>query len=355
MLRVCIPPARPVLATLTLCLCAAGALAQDDPRPPSDVPTLAQLFGQPGPSAPSQPNATDLVVRLNQLEGQVRQLNGQLEQMQYRNQQLEQALRRMQEEADGRGAPRPGAVAPSRPVAAAPVPGGAPVGVPPSPGRRSDVFDPGADPNAPGAPRPLGSSGPTPPPVSAGPVGVPGGREPGQPLDITTLGGRPPVPDLSPPPGLPSSGRNAPVVAPAPTPGPQAALPAPSGSAREDYDRSYNAVLRQDYEGAESGFRAFLQTYPRDRLTPNATYWLGESLFQRQRWREAAEHYLKVSTAYPNAQVAPNSLLRLGQSLLALGEREAACATFGEGMRKYPNAPQSVRQGLDQEQRKARC
>ena len=84
-------------------------------------------------------------------------------------------------------------------------------------------------------------------------------------------------------------------------------------------------MLRQDYEGAELAFRAFLSAHGRDRLAPNATYWLGESLFQRQRHREAAEQFLRLSTDFPQAQVAPNALQRLGQSLAALGERTAAC------------------------------
>ena len=114
-------------------------------------------------------------------------------------------------------------------------------------------------------------------------------------------------------------------------------------------------MLQQDHAGAEAGFRAFLRGYPRDKLVPNATYWLGESLYQRQSYRDAAEQFLKVSTDFPASQVAPNALLRLGQSLAALGEREAACATFGEASRKHPNAPQSVRQGLEQEKKRARC
>ena len=97
-------------------------------------PTVAQLFGSP-PQAEPRVDGGELIVRLNQLEGQVRQLNGQIEQLQFRNQQLEQSLRRMQEdfefrfqELSGRGgapaASRPGAVAPpqqQRPPQAAPL------------------------------------------------------------------------------------------------------------------------------------------------------------------------------------------------------------------------------------------
>ncbi|OZA84841.1 MAG: tol-pal system protein YbgF, partial [Azorhizobium sp. 39-67-5] len=99
----------------------------------------------------------------------------------------------------------------------------------------------------------------------------------------------------------------------------------------------------------------FLQAYPSDRLTPDAVYMLGESQFQRQSFKDAAELFLQVSTKYPNSTRAPESLLRLGQSLASLNEREAACATFGEVDRKYPRAASTVRQAVEREQKRAGC
>ncbi len=81
----------------------------------------------------------------------------------------------------------------------------------------------------------------------------------------------------------------------------------------------------------------------------DAQYWLGESLFQRQRYRDAAEAFLAVSTKHESAGKAPDSLLRLGQSLAALKQKEAACATLSEVGRKYPKASASVKRGVTQE------
>ena len=93
---------------------------------------------------------------------------------------------------------------------------------------------------------------------------------------------------------------------------------------------------------------------PADRLVADAHFWLGESLYQRQRYRDAAESFLTVSTKYDKSGKAPEALLRLAQSLSALGEREAACATFGEVGRKFPKAT-SVKQNAEREQKRARC
>jgi tol-pal system protein YbgF len=133
-----------------------------------------------------------------------------------------------------------------------------------------------------------------------------------------------------------------------------ATLP-PSDNPRDYYDLAYGYVLRKDYALAENGFRAFLQRFPGERLVPDAQYWLGESLFQRQRYRDAAEMFLAVSTKFDTHARAPDALLRLGQSLAAMGEREAACASLAEVMRKYPRASVAVRQGVDREQKRVRC
>jgi tol-pal system protein YbgF len=103
------------------------------------------------------------------------------------------------------------------------------------------------------------------------------------------------------------------------------------------------------------GFRRFIQSHPRDRLVADATYWLGESYLQRNRPREAAEQFLKVSTDFTRSAKAPDALLKLGVSLSALGAKDQACATFAELERKYPAASSTVKQGVDREQKRARC
>jgi tol-pal system protein YbgF len=118
---------------------------------------------------------------------------------------------------------------------------------------------------------------------------------------------------------------------------------------------AYGYVLHKDYALAEQSFRDFTRKYPNDRLVPDAQYWLGETLYQRQRYRDAAESFLAVSTKYEKSGKAPESLLRLGQSLAALNQKEAACATLAEVERKFPKASASVKRGVTAEQKKARC
>jgi tol-pal system protein YbgF len=294
--------------------------------------------GAPGADRSAQMSDSDLVVRLDRLENQIRQLTGVIEQLQYRNQQLEALVRRMQEDGGGRptAQSRPQSLPPSTATPAAT-----------GSGRRGDAFDPAQNPNAPGAPHTLGSNSPgglppaSPPMADGGepPVGAPAGRS--GPLDVATMG----------PPGAATPRQ--PPRGPAAV-GTLATLP-PSQSPRDEYDLAYGYVLRKDYALAEETFRNFLSRYPDDRLAGDATFWLGESLFQRQRYRDAAESFLNVTTKYESIAKAPDALLRLGQSLAALGEKEAACASLGEVARKFPRAPTSVKQGVEREQKRVRC
>jgi len=129
-------------------------------------------------------------------------------------------------------------------------------------------------------------------------------------------------------------------------------------SASPEHDRQRQDLTADQDEGRrlyQEGLRAFVKKHPNDRLVADANYWLGESLFQRQRYREAAESFLTVSTKFQTAGKAPDSLLRLGQSLAALKEKDAACATFGELPRKYPKAPANVRQAAEKELKRVGC
>src|ERR1700730_9958487 len=146
--------------------------------------------------AGAQMSEADLVVRIERLEKQIRPLTGTVEQLQYRNQQREEQLRRAQQ-ADIRPSPGPAprpmppvaaavpppATAVPPPMAAAPPVEGPPV-MPAGPGRRCDVFDPSHNPNAPGAPRPLGSF------ASTVPDGAPAPRPAGAPLHLSAPAGQ---------------------------------------------------------------------------------------------------------------------------------------------------------------------
>ena len=306
-------------------------------------------------------DASDAIVRLNRLESQFRQISGQMEQLQYENRQLKEQLRKFQEDVEfrfqeGRGGaakPAPSTTAPARPAQPQTAPSTQPQA---QPQRRSDLFDPSEAPDAPGAPRPLGSTPPSAPLAEAGrPMPLPGGQMAGigdlieqddidgEPLDVNPNDRTAALPQGGIPQGAIAERSNPSVAATS------------IGNPRSDFDAAYASFSQKQYDQAEMGFRRFLQSNPRDKLVPEATFWLGETYLQRSRYREAAEQFLNVSAEHPDAAKAPDALLRLGISLNGLGAKDRACAVFSELDRKYPQASSAVRQTSEREQKRIKC
>ncbi|HEY5206468.1 MAG TPA: tol-pal system protein YbgF [Roseiarcus sp.] len=309
---------------------AAPAQAQFDifhrqAPPPANIPGGAE-----------DPNdAAGLVMRVNRLEEELRQATGQIEELQNAQRRLEAQLQKFRQDVEFRFGDRSGGAPPDSDITEAPLAPDHPVGAPRP--RRSDAFDPNADPNAPGAPRPLGTTSPSAPLV----------RESSAPLAREQAA-----------PGAPLELGKGPPAAPPPT----ASGPTIVGSGvamldqpREQYNSALQAFQAGQYPEAETGFKAFLAANPAHRLSPDAIYYIGESYLQRSRPREAAEQFLKVTTDYSKSSRAPESMVRLGQTLAALGNSDQACATLGEFGKRYPTASASVKKLAEHESAKDHC
>jgi len=360
-------------------------------RPPANVPE--PLFEQA-----QGMDAGSAQLRIDRLENQVRSLTGQLEQTQFQMKRLEDQLRKFQQDVDFRfdemKPTKPAPKTPAAPAAPAAQPkrtdlneNGYPVIVQSAPAaaRRSDAFDPAQNPNAPGAPRDLATMAPganaAPPPVAAatpsprkaalpaGPLESADDLDADAPLDQT------PRPLEAPPrsmatdpattatlPTQPQQGAAPHVIAaPEGAPGAPSSPPASQQMAAlppapaNDYDMASAAFKEGQYEVAEQRFRSYLEKNPKERLTPEAIFYLGESYFRRARAREAAEQYLKVTVDFPRAVRAPEALVKLGLSLEKLGAKEQACAAFGEVGRKYPAASSAIRVSAERESKRVQC
>jgi len=365
------------LAVVLFGAASFGAAAQYYERPPMQVPGGGYDQG----SMPGGADAAGLVVRVDRLESQLRNLTGQIEQLQFQNRKLEEQLRRGQ--PDGGEAPRGGP--PQRRSDAGPMSGAVASAPPPSAGRggRGDAFDPNASPQAPGAPRVIGSLPEQPREpgqrLPQGPIIVDDGDDGGGPIDLVNPGGRVARgPTVIPGPGSVTS---TPLPGPANSP-PQtysgnqgylvnqgnpanqgrpagdqqvASLPPAAATPRGEFDQAVGLYKKNEFDAAETSFREFVSRYPTGQLTPQATYYLGETYSKRNRHREAAEQFLKVSTDFPKSSSVPQSLWRLGQSLEKIGAKEQACAAWGEINRKYPTASASVRNAADRDYKRAQC
>ena len=286
--------------------------------PPADIP---------GAAGGGADDAASAILRLNRLEEELRQANGRIEELENAQHRLEDQLQKFRQDVEFRLGERSGGAPPS-PAAANPPAAAveAPAAVKPS---RSDAFDPKAEPNAPGAPRQLGTTAPSAPLSRPLPAA-------GPPLELGKAR-LPPPPPAATGPTITGSG--------------VAMLDAP----REQFNAALQAFQAGEYAQAEQGFKAFMAANPAHRLTPDAIFYIGETYLQRSHPREAAEQYLKVTTDYSRSARAPESMVRLGQTLAALGNSEQACATFGEFGKRYPTASASVKKLAEREMARDHC
>ena len=264
---------------------------------------LAQLFGG---SKKRSKEAAELNLRVDGVEQEIRNITGKLEELSFQLQQLQEQLRRMQEDNEFRFQE---------------LEGGSGV-------KRGDLRPQKRSTDQANNPAPSQSHilGQLPKELSDEDANTLG-RTSNGPLDLSAIArgnatgyqsGEEPVSEA-----------------------PQAALSV--GEPGQDYESAYNRVLQGDYVQSEKMFRSFLASYPEHHLAGNAQYWLGESLFARGLYREAADAFLKSYSEYPGSAKGPDSLLKLGLALAGLGEQAAACATYGELLTKFPEAPASVK------------
>ena len=300
------------------------------PVPPADVPGAASEAYEPAAFGSSSRQMSEMTVRIDNLENQLRALTGQIEQLNFEIRQLQDRIQRMQEDNEFRFQDLEKS----------------------GPGKRSDAGAPADTTASIAAPAASGTPSAAPPALGSAPTTlgqVPAGSQtasatdaPGRPLDLSTLianGGILEKPVETGTPGVKS----------------QQLVLAPSGDPRDEYDLAYGYILRGDYGLAEASFNQFLDAHPGHPLRADAQYWLGESYYGQGDYRDAANAFLVVYKDYPNAKKVPDSLLKLASSLGELGETSTACATFDKLLSDFPDASNAVRQRAIADRAKYGC
>jgi tol-pal system protein YbgF len=121
------------------------------------------------------------------------------------------------------------------------------------------------------------------------------------------------------------------------------------------YRTAYSLLTAGNYPGAENAFRQFITKFSSDAQVPDARYWLGESLFVQEAWREAANSYIQLLQTAPGATRAPDAMVRLATSLRQMGDTTRACAALSQFASTYPQAAPALRSRADAERRASAC
>ena len=116
----------------------------------------------------------------------------------------------------------------------------------------------------------------------------------------------------------------------------------PEGDELGQYEYAMNLLKQGDYITAEQAFIEFISIGKDNNLLSNSNFWLAETYYVRENYKEAAKNYLNLYQTYPETSKAPNALLKLGISLVNMGELEQGCITFSQLQDAFPDANSSI-------------
>ena len=129
----------------------------------------------------------------------------------------------------------------------------------------------------------------------------------------------------------------------------------PEGSEVEQYNFSINLLTSGDYEGAEGALKEFIKISKDENLLSNSYFWLAETYYVRENFKDAAKNYLSLYQNHSGSSKAPSGLLKLGISLVKMGQLEQGCASLAKLRISYPETEQSILERGDIEIQRNGC
>ena len=116
----------------------------------------------------------------------------------------------------------------------------------------------------------------------------------------------------------------------------------PESDEESQYEYAINLLKQGDYETAEKAFTEFISIGDDKNYLSNSHFWLAETYYVRENYKDAAKNYLSLYQTFPNANKAPDALLKLGISLVNMQQKEQGCMTFIQLQEAYPEANTSI-------------
>jgi tol-pal system protein YbgF len=110
----------------------------------------------------------------------------------------------------------------------------------------------------------------------------------------------------------------------------------------EGAEVSINLLTSGDYEGAEKALKEFIKISKEKDLKSNAYFWLAETYYVRENYKDAAKNYLSLYQNHSESPKASSGLLKLGISLIKMGQIEQGCASLAQLRISFSETDQSI-------------
>ena len=105
---------------------------------------------------------------------------------------------------------------------------------------------------------------------------------------------------------------------------------------------AYKVYLNGNYDRASSEFQRFVKHYPSTALTPQAFFYLGQSLYVQQQYDSAQQALQHIISKFPNTKYRSQALYRLGQIMLETDQRSKAQSLWNQVIQDYPDSPEAT-------------
>jgi len=114
------------------------------------------------------------------------------------------------------------------------------------------------------------------------------------------------------------------------------------------YNDAYSAFLNNNFEGAAAGFKTYLSKFPAGEMAENSYFYLGESLYLKEHWQDAALAYANVLEKFPKSARVPAARLKYALALLKLpGDKKAEAVSYLQSVVKDFPASQEAKTAKD--------
>jgi tol-pal system protein YbgF len=118
----------------------------------------------------------------------------------------------------------------------------------------------------------------------------------------------------------------------------KAAVPADKIS---KYEAAYSAFKNKKYKDAREKFEAFIKEFPKDELTDNAYFWIGETYYNEKDFEGAILAHETFLKKYPNSEKAPSAMLKQGLSFIEIGDKKTGKVILEQLIERYPKSKEA--------------
>jgi tol-pal system protein YbgF len=121
------------------------------------------------------------------------------------------------------------------------------------------------------------------------------------------------------------------------------------------FDSAMQLFTSNQSRAAATAFQGYIDSFPDQPDTPEARYYLGESLFKQADYVNAAPAYIAAIRGWPQTAWASDAVLKLSLALVELHKSPDACGVLTEFTTRYPKASAAQKAQAKSTRTRARC